>query len=539
VFYQLVANDILLNQNITNGEVYVDLDGVVKQTGSGVLAPPYTVVFARFSTDLNNIVSLTDERVKNAQNIIRGLLADVRDVRAGAAASEGTSGRVSDAMHKHNILTGAPSSQTPDQANSEGSSVNLARADHIHEFVTAAPSTPLAPSVADAQGSSTSFSRADHTHSIQTALTADITTILPNDAADAGVADNYARGDHKHAIAAAAASTITPDQANSEGASTSFARADHGHQVVTAAPITTLSPAVANAQGSASSFSRSDHTHAIATALVGDITTIQPDATADAGTANTYARGDHRHAIVAAAASTQTPDQANSEGVSTSFARADHGHNIPTAAPSTIGTANAQGSANSFAKSDHIHDHGSQTTPTHHAAATTSANGFMSSTDKTKLDAMVFGFLSYTNSGSQSTTQNNTAYTAITLDTDTGSFANSLLTKSSATQFRTDFNGYIRISVKILAQNTSSNDVAWRAAISKNGTPMAHTEMRANGKTNADRYSSVAGTFMVQCAVNDLFTVGFSNAEAATTNTISINAANHATMNVHALYKTS
>lgn len=161
VFYQLVANDILLNQNITNGEVYVDLDGVVKQTGSGILAPPYTVVFAKFSTDLNDIISLTDVRVKNAQNIIRGTLADVRDVRAGAIAVEGTSGRVSDAMHKHNILTAAASTQTPDQANAEGTAIELARADHTHNIATAVPSTI---GTANAQGSSSAFSRADHVH---------------------------------------------------------------------------------------------------------------------------------------------------------------------------------------------------------------------------------------------------------------------------------------------------------------------------------------------------------------------------------------
>lgn len=160
-FYQLVANDILLNQNITNGEVYVDLDGIVKQTASNIASPPYTIVFARFSTDLNDIISLTDVRVKNAQNIIRGTLSDVRDVRAGAAASEGNSGRVSDAMHKHNILTAAASTQTPDQANAEGTTIELARADHTHNIATAIPSSI---GTANAQGSSSAFSRADHIH---------------------------------------------------------------------------------------------------------------------------------------------------------------------------------------------------------------------------------------------------------------------------------------------------------------------------------------------------------------------------------------
>jgi hypothetical protein len=61
---------------------------------------------------------------------------------------------------------------------------------------------------------------------------------------------------------------------------------------------------------------------------------------------------------------------------------------LTTAAPVSVGTANAVGAAASFANSAHVHDHGSQTTGTHHAAATTLVNGFMSTTDKTKVDAV-------------------------------------------------------------------------------------------------------------------------------------------------------
>lgn len=57
--------------------------------------------------------------------------------------------------------------------------------------------------------------------------------------------------------------------------------------------------------------------------------------------------------------------------------------------PQTVGTANAEGTSNTqFSRADHIHAHGNQTGPTQHAVATTGANGFMSSTDKTKLDAI-------------------------------------------------------------------------------------------------------------------------------------------------------
>lgn len=85
---------------------------------------------------------------------------------------------------------------------------------------------------------------------------------------------------------------------------------------------------------------------------------------------------------------TQLPDQSNSAGTAPFLARADHIHNIPSGVPVQIGTANTQGSAASFSLSDHIHSHGNQTVGTLHAAVTTSVNGFMSATDKVKLDAI-------------------------------------------------------------------------------------------------------------------------------------------------------
>jgi hypothetical protein len=88
------------------------------------------------------------------------------------------------------------------------------------------------------------------------------------------------------------------------------------------------------------------------------------------------------------APSTLAPNQANAEGTSKSLARADHTHEIVTGAPSTIGTSNAEGGSSSFSRQDHVHDHGEQTEPTHHAAATPSAAGFMSGTDKADFDRL-------------------------------------------------------------------------------------------------------------------------------------------------------
>lgn len=55
---------------------------------------------------------------------------------------------------------------------------------------------------------------------------------------------------------------------------------------------------------------------------------------------------------------------------------------------STVGTTNAGGNASTASKSDHVHAHGVQTDGTLHAAVTGSVNGFMSSTDKTRFDAL-------------------------------------------------------------------------------------------------------------------------------------------------------
>ncbi len=60
-----------------------------------------------------------------------------------------------------------------------------------------------------------------------------------------------------------------------------------------------------------------------------------------------------------------------------------------SATPQTVGTANAEGVDNThFSRADHVHAHGNQTGPTQHAVATTGANGFMSSADKAKLNAI-------------------------------------------------------------------------------------------------------------------------------------------------------
>ena len=80
------------------------------------------------------------------------------------------------------------------------------------------------------------------------------------------------------------------------------------------------------------------------------------------------------------------------EGAAATFARADHQHGIATGTPETVGTANASGSSSSVARLDHVHSHGNQLGGSLHAdaVAATSA-GFMTGSDKSKLDGIEAG----------------------------------------------------------------------------------------------------------------------------------------------------
>lgn len=110
-------------------------------------------------------------------------------------------------------------------------------------------------------------------------------------------------------------------------------------------------------------------------------------AAADAGVGTTAARHDHKHDVTTATAGAVQAGASAAEGAATSLARSDHAHSVAVAAPVAIGTANAAGAASTFVRSDHVHAHGAQTDGTLHAAVVAAgASGFMTGSDKTKLD---------------------------------------------------------------------------------------------------------------------------------------------------------
>lgn len=87
---------------------------------------------------------------------------------------------------------------------------------------------------------------------------------------------------------------------------------------------------------------------------------------------------------------------AGASGSSSDYSRADHVHQVAIGSPVTIGTANSNGTSANLARADHVHAHGNQAGGAlHDAVIAGGAAGFMSGTDKTKLDR----FDGYTSSG--------------------------------------------------------------------------------------------------------------------------------------------
>lgn len=253
-FYDVLAGDILLAANVTMGEIYVDVDGIVKQTGSGIKTPAGAYPIAIFSTNLTSVLVLTDARVRTNQNLVKAQLADVTSVSPDGAAAIGATNRYADAAHKHTIPTASAVGLDANSANGAGNADSVARSNHTHAIATAAPASQT-PDQANAAGSSASLAKADHVHNIPTAAAVGLDA---NSANGQGAAATFARSNHTHAIATGAPSAQTPDQANAAGSSANLAKADHIHNIPTAAPSNT---GTANAQGTANTFAKSDHVH--------------------------------------------------------------------------------------------------------------------------------------------------------------------------------------------------------------------------------------------------------------------------------------
>ena len=402
--------------------------------------------------------------------------ADV--TKATAAVGVGTAAARDD--HKHDVSTAIAGAATPGDTAAEGTATSLARSDHKHSLpafgststtfcvgndsrlsddrvASGLRSATTVVSVASATApttgqvlTATSSTVAVWSDPTYTPLTSNAPADVTKATAAVGVGTASARDDHKHDVSTATAGSATPGDTAAEGTATSLARSDHKHSlpsfgstsgtfcqgndsrlsddrtasgIRTATTVVGVSSATAPTAGqvlTASSGTSANWASPIALA-----TTNPADVTKSAaitGVGTTSARADHKHDVSTATPATTAVVIGNSaaEGTATSLSRSDHQHTVSGGTPVAIGTTNSNGTATTFARSDHVHNHGAQTSGTLHAVATGSVNGFMSSTDKSKLDLMSPDFgrdYALAQSLGQSTTTATSFQTKVTLAT--------------------------------------------------------------------------------------------------------------------------
>lgn len=228
---------------------------------------------------------------------------------------------------------------------------------------------------------------------------------------------------------------------------------------------------------------------------VATITTAAPTTNLDSTTTNTagavahsFSNSAHTHAITTATPVTQVPDQSNAAGSAAGLAKADHIHNIPSAVPVQVGTSNIQGSAASFSLSDHVHSHGNQTVGTLHAAVTSSVNGFMISTDKSKLDAS-------TNANTPSTLVQRDASGNFSAGTITANLTGTATNATTAVNFSGSLTGDVTgtQSATVIPAGTVTDTKA-ALAVKPAVTVVATTNQTLSGTPIIDGQTTTAGT---------------------------------------------
>jgi phage-related tail fiber protein len=345
-------------------------------------------------------------------------------VAVGNSEAEGTATTLARSDHQHTVTAATP--VAIGTANAAGTATTFVRSDHVHDhgaqtsgtlhsavtgltngFMLAADKTKLdgvavsAAALASTApvditkstavvGTAADAARADHKHDVTTAVPVAGAVAAGNTAAE-GTATTLARSDHQHTIAVVAPSTI--GTVNSAGSAATFVRSDHVHDhgAQTVATLHAVVTGAANGFMLAADKTKLDGVSAAAAALASSAPVDITKAAATVGIGTTAARVDHKHDIATAAAGVAAIGDLATEGSAVTMARSDHTHSIAAGIPVAVGIANSAGVATTFARSDHVHDHGTQSSGTLHAAATTSVSGFLSATDKTRLDGMATG----------------------------------------------------------------------------------------------------------------------------------------------------
>lgn len=409
------------------GDVYSVVTGGTRNLGGGAqtFASGDWVIYANgvWSKVINSTaVSSVDGMVGAVTTTSTAAPQDITK----STASSGSATLAAKADHKHDVATAAPTALAVGDTGAEGSSASLARADHQHALSTATPSTL---GVGNSPGSSTGVSRADHIHahgaqtdgSLHAVATASTHGFLS--ASDKAKLDTVSSSATNTPLATVTSPDVDASSA-AVGSSSTAARADHKHSISVGTPSTV---GTSNSSGTSSALSRTDHVHAhgnqtdgslhaVATQAVSGFMSTSDKAKLDgiasgstntplsstspttvtrslaiAGSSSEAARVDHKHDISTAAPASLAAGNTNAEGTATSLSRSDHQHAVPAAAPVTIGVGNSAGTSTSLSRADHVHAHGAQTDGSLHAVGTQATPGFLSTSDKAKIDGIASG----------------------------------------------------------------------------------------------------------------------------------------------------
>lgn len=205
------------------------------------------------------------------------------------------------------------------------------------------------------------------------------------------------------------------------------------------------------------------------------------------------------------------------DGVTVSAHAARH---LPNGAdPLTYGTplettdsTNVAGTSNDVARGGHAHAHGNRGGGSLHAVATQSVAGFMSASDKVKLDQLAKAYLQYTNLVAQ--TNASATFQVITFATDLSSFPNSLFTKVNTSDFRADFTGRVRVHYSVYMY-PANNGRGGNVRLTRNGTPLAGTTRLAQGNATVDRGNSVSMSRIITVSNGDIIRAEFNSPETS------------------------
>jgi hypothetical protein len=238
--------------------------------------------------------------------------------------------------------------------------------------------TPVQIGTSNSNGSANSLARSDHQHNHGDQ------SVGTHHAAASSILNGFMSSVDKtrfDLVTPGAPIALTPGGI-SNGVATSYARADHQHGILTAIAV---SVGTANAIGVATTVSRSDHVHAHGAQTDGTLHAVATGLVNGFMSSTDKSRLD---TVIPGAISAISLGAATSNGTSANYARSDHTHGTTIGVPVSVAAANAAGTSTSFSAADHVHAHGSLGGGTTHAVATGASAGFLSATDKTKLDAL-------------------------------------------------------------------------------------------------------------------------------------------------------